>query len=134
MCENFPSSDDLLISPCTTESDITVMTNVFDHPLLSVDANSPVTNIGSICCGALLQNTTSDSAYVCKLIACAAQTENFLAAHFSDYASHISDRCQITYTGPVSAGQILIDLNDCTLVFRDFSLPCSDISICGNFN
>lgn len=132
MCDNLPLSDDVVISPCTSDTDIIVTTNVFDHPLLNVDITSPITAIGTICCGTLIQNPTSDPAYICKLEACALLTENFLAEHFSDYISHISDRCQITYTGPVSAGQILIDLNDCTLTFRDFTIPCSDVSICGN--
>lgn len=131
MCNNLPSSDCLCISPCTSDGAITVTASVFDHPLLSVEATSPITAVGTICCGTLLQNPTSDPAYVCKLEACAVQTNNFLVAHFSDYISHISDRCHLTYTGPVSAGQVLIDLNDCNLIFRHFTIPCSDVSICG---
>jgi hypothetical protein len=132
MCTNLISSDDVFVSPCASDITITVTANVFDHPLLTVDAISPVTGIGTICCGTLVQNPTSDPAYVCRLHACAIQTNNFLAAHFSDYTGHISDRCHLSYNGPVSAGQVLIDLNDCNLIFRHFTIPCSDtISICG---
>lgn len=130
MCNNLSLSDGLWIRPCTSDTVLTINANVFDHPLLSVDAISPITSIGNVCCGTLVQNPTSDPAYVCKLEACAVQTNNFLASHFSDYISHISDRCHVTYTGPVSAGQVLIDLNDCSLIFRHFTIPCSDVSIC----
>jgi hypothetical protein len=131
MCDSLLLSDRLLIRPCTSDAVISINANVFDHPLLCVEATSAVTGIGTICCGTLVQNPTSDPAYVCRLEACAIQTESFLAAHFSDYVNHISDRCHVTYTGPVSANQVLIDLNDCNLIFRHFTIPCSDVSICG---
>lgn len=130
MCNSLAFSDDQCVSPCSSDIFIIVNTNVFDHPLLNVDAISPVTAIGAVQCGTLLHNPTSDSAYVCRLQACAVQTNNFLAAHFSDYVSHISDACQLVYTGPVTAGQVLIDLNSCNLIFRDFTIPCSDVSVC----
>lgn len=130
MCNGLIFSDNYHINPCTSDPVIRITTNIFNHPLLNVDAASLVTTIGTVCCSALIQNPTSDSAYVCRLQAYALQTNNFLTAHFSDYTSHIADRCQLTYTGPVTAGQVLIDLNDHTMIFRDFTIPFSDSSIC----
>lgn len=119
-------SDRLWVDPSTSDTIITVTTNVFDHQLLSIDATSPITTIGTISCGTPAQNPTSDPIYVSQLKNCATQMNNFFATRFSDYTSHISHRCHLSYTGPVSAGQTLIDLDNAALIFRHFTIPCSD--------
>lgn len=119
----------LWLNTCTSDTTITVTTILFDHPLLNVEAVGPITGVENIyCASTFCQNPTSDPAYVCRIQACAEQTDDFLTAHFSDYISHISDRCHLTYTGPVSAGQVLVDLESCRMIFRDFRIHCSDVS------
>ena len=112
-----------LISTYQSDASITVMANIFNNLLLNIDVEGPITSVGTVSCvGVCSKKQTSDATYVCRLQKSAIQANNFLATHFSDYV--ISDACQLNYTGPVRARQLLIDLNGNNLIFRDFAVAC----------
>lgn len=113
------------VSPCDSDMP-TTFTNVFDHPILAIDAQGQITDIGTIDPHGICHNPSSDKDYVCKLKASATALGNFLEANFSDYISHISDRETLLYEGPLRANRVRVDLERTELIFYDIDMPCSD--------
>lgn len=117
----------LWINPDASDP-LNISTNIFNHPLLVIDANSNITDVELIDCTALCHTLTSDPTKVCVLEASAIKLGNYLQEHFlSDYQNNIDHACHIVYTGPVTAKVVTIDLEHCELIFSNFKFPCSDI-------
>lgn len=117
------------IDPCNSDAP-SVFTNLFDHPLLAIDGQGDIVDIGFIDCSSLCYNSTSDLLYVSQLKAAAIKLGDYLETHFSDYTSHISDQCHVLYTGALTANLVTVDIDNCQLIFSNFSIPFSDVDIC----
>lgn len=116
------------VRSCSSDA-LDFFATVFEHPLLVIDADSNITDIGVIECAELCNNPTDDLDYICKAKTCATRLGDILELHFSDYASHISDRQTLLYEGPLRAGRVKVDLGNAKLIFYDIDIACSD-SVC----
>lgn len=116
------------VSPC--DSDLpNVFTNVFNHPILAIDAQGDVVDIGLIDCSGPCHNPTSDLLYVSRLRAATLKLGQYLSDHHSDYTSKISDQCHVMYTGPITA-VVTLDFHTARLIYHKFSIPFSDVDVC----
>jgi hypothetical protein len=117
------------VSPC--ESDVpNTFANVFSHPLLAIDAQGDVVDIGLIDCSPPCHNPTSDLLYASQLKAATLKLGQYLKDHYSDYTSKISDQCQVLYLGPLTADIVTIDFDSVRLIYHNFSIPFSDVGMC----
>lgn len=117
------------VTPCNSDVPNT-FTNVFNHPLLAIDAEGNVVDIGFIDCSVPCHNPTSDLLYVSRLKASTLKLGQYLSDHYSDYANLISDQCRVKYLGPITADIVTADFDACRLVYQSFSIPFSDIDVC----
>lgn len=117
------------IDPCNSDAP-NAFTNLFDHPLLAIDGQGDIVDIGFIDCSSPCQNPTSDLLYVSHLKAATVKLGNYLETHFSDYTSHISDQSHVLYLGPITANLVTVDIDNCQLIFSNFSIPFSDVDVC----
>jgi hypothetical protein len=118
------------INPCFSDP-LNIFSNAFSHPLLVIDANSNITDIGLIGCAPLCHNPTSDPNQVCFFKASTIKLGNYLEENFpSDYPDNIDHACHVLYTGPVTAEVVTVDLEHCELIFSNFVVPCSDVNVC----
>ena len=117
------------VIPCDSDVPYT-FTNVFNHPLLAIDAQGDIVDIGMIDCMGACHNPTSDLLYVSRLKASTLKLDQYLATHYSDYTSKILDPCHVLYLGPITAGIVTVDIETCRLIFSNFSIPFSDINVC----
>lgn len=120
----------LWVEPCFSDS-LNVSTNLFSHPLLVIDANGHITDIELIECTPLCHTPTSDPAQICFFKASATKLGNYLQENFpSDYPDNIDHACHVLYTGSLTAKVVTIDLENCALIFSNFTVPCSGSDIC----
>lgn len=128
---SFQTSDTnfIWVNPCDSDAP-NAFTNLFDHPLLAIDGQGNIVDIGLIDCSGLCQNSTSDLLYTSKLRTAAIQLGNYLETHFSDYTDHISYKCHVLYLGPITANNVVVDIENTQLIFGNFSIPFSDINSC----
>ncbi len=125
----FSDTNFIWVSPC--ESDVpNTWTTVFSHPLLAINAQGDVVDIGLIDCSGPCHNPTSDLLYVSKLRAMTIKLGQYLSTHYSDYTDKISDRCHILYLGPITADVVTVDIETSRLIFSNFYIPFSDIDVC----
>jgi|GEM_PF-6938298 len=101
-----------------------VSDNIFNNSFLDIRASGQLTSIKTVSCtGVCSKKPISDCACVRRLQNNAVQIINFLNTHFpSDYC--ISDPCRLTYTGPLTAHRLMVDLIGGSVIFKDFSLSC----------
>lgn len=116
------------IDPCASDSLNTFIT-AFEHPLLEIDAQGHIEEVGSIGSHAA-QNLTSDLLYASHLKAAATKLGNYLSERYSDYGHLVSDRSHLLYQGPLKANFVMADLDACQLLFENIVVTFSDISIC----
>lgn len=117
------------IAPCDSDHPQAFM-HAFSHPLLSIDAQGDIVDIGLIDCGGPIPDPISDLLFASQLKATALKFGQYLDDHFSDYTSHISDPCHIVYAGPITAGLLRVDLPARRLICSNFSISFSDVDIC----
>ncbi|MEK7654976.1 MAG: hypothetical protein AAB323_01805 [Pseudomonadota bacterium] len=117
------------VTPCDSDQPST-FTNVFNHPILGIDAQGDIVDVGLINCAGPCHNPTSDLLYVSQLKAATLKLGQYLSDHYSDYTSKISDQCHMLYQGPIMAGMVTVDIETVRLIFSNFSIPFSDIDVC----
>lgn len=129
---NFQPSDVnfVWVDPCDNSDVPNVLTTVFNHPLLAIDAEGDVVDIGLIDCSGPCRNPTSDLLYVSQIKSATLKLGQYLSANYSDYTSKISDQCHMLYLGPITAGIVTVDIEACRLIFNNLFIPFSDINIC----
>ncbi len=135
-----PCSDSDQFFPCLSDGscivvsfgsdNLNVDTIVFSDALININANGPVEGVDSIVCNGLCQTQSSDPLYYCQIVEASQQAEQFLSTYFSDisdisdFSSLVSQKCSLTYTGPVRSSLLTVDLNNCKFIFTDFYVPC----------
>ena len=126
------NNDTLWVSPCDSDPLTLQMLGLYDHPLVSVDAEfSPITQIGTTTCIPVYSQRTSDARYVCHLCNCAHKTGDYLTQHFPNCSDLPLNPCHVTYTGEIIADVAAVNLENCTICFAACKLPdCSDAQDC----
>lgn len=129
----WPQSDQNFawIIPCHSDYPNTFTYFVMDPFLTLYTLHNNQTDIGEIHCLSPCNITISDKDQICRVQGFLNRLDQYFDGNFSDYRQHVSDKCQIVYTGPIMAGAVHIDLENNRLIFHDFNVgACSDLFVC----